>query len=532
MAQTVSRPYVMAMAAIAATSMVAVTPLADEAATLAAQLPVKQIAAQLVAGEESIFNIPLNLFYDVVNIPANELYATQFFTDNLFMAGPWFVVGPTNLWGVDPGDPTHFMSVTNFLLPFTALNGMDASETDFSGGLGQQIWGLVASELPTNASCDVAACLPFEPASPVTGISGVDFFVWLNQTLSGQTKFGLFDNWLDAKYNPDGSYYFNPENPGSIDPNGVSPGGPGLAPEGTLIQSGEVHPFSGWAGADSGSTAGVLNGSGGLLNGEGIPGTGAEVAGNAGTPDGGYLMPWAGETYQFNPTQPFENFFNSLMEAPSTAGLGGTGIDPIYGDPTEIAQTMQAFMAGLLFFDPVTPGSPFCPGDCSSVVAAGMDYPQLIEKINDMTPGGNPVINEWLADYTGQTVNGVAPNPDGGANVPTPETIAQSIALLQNHQYWDFGNPTYEGQNAPGTPDFGAIYPQFEAFWHSLGFDTTNAPFDPTTGFENLANAFSPDQLNMDFSALANAFSPDQLAADLAAFSGADLASLLSSIGL
>lgn len=442
--QTVSRPYVMAAAALAATGMVAITPLASKAQEIAASASVVSMATKLVTAEESLLNVPLNLFYDLVNIPANELYATQFFTDNLFMAGPWFVVGPTNLWGVDPGDPTHFMSVINFLFPFTALNGMDAPETDFTGGLGQQVWGFVASELPTNASCDEGACLPFEPASPVTGISGVDFYEWLGAVASGQEKFGLFDNWFDPKYGPDGTYTFDPSNPGSVDPTAYSPGGDGLLPKGTEVATGQVHPFEGWSGI---STAGQVNGTGGLLDGQGIPGTGAAA------PDGsGYYMPWSGDTYHFEPWQPFTNFFNSLMAAPSTTGLDGTGIDPIYGNSTEIAQTLQAFEAGLLFFDPVTPGSPFCPGDCSAVVANGMDYPALIKDINNMTPGGNPVINEWLADYTGTAVNGVQPNPDGGANVPSENTIEQSIALLQNHNYWDFGNPPYTGENTPETP--------------------------------------------------------------------------------
>jgi hypothetical protein len=487
--QAVSRPYVMAAAALAATSLVVITPRATEGATEAAQIPIRSMQTRLV--DESLLNVPINLFDDLINIPANELYATQFFTDNLFMAGPWFVVGPTNLWGVDPGDPTHYMSVANFLLPFPALSGMDSPETDFSAGLGQQIWGLVASELPTNASCDEFACMPFELASPVTGISGVDFFVWLDSILGGQTQFGLFDNWFNADYNADGSYFFDPTNPGSTEP--INP-----------VTDGNVFGFDGWS-----STSG-------LLGGEGIPGT---VAGETGN-----LMPWAGDTYQFEPWVPFENFFNSLMADPSTTGLGGTGIDPIYGDPTEIFQTFQSFLAGLMMFDPVTPGSPFCPGDCSDIVNAHLDYPDLIKDINNWTPGGNPVINEWLADYTGTTVNGVAPDPDGGANTPSEAIIQQSISLLQNHDYWDFGNPAYPGENTPGNPDLSALAPEFQQFWTSLGFNTTNAPYDPTTSIEALENAFSSTQLTADFAALGAAFDPTQLAADYAA--------LLAGLGL
>jgi hypothetical protein len=449
--QAASRPYVMAAAALAATSMVAVTPLATKAGELAAQLPIRQMATQLVDAE-SLANVPLNLFYDLINIPANELYATQFFTDNLFMAGPWFVVSPTNLWGVDPGDPTHFMSVTNFLVPFSALSGMDEPETDFSGGLGQQLWGLAAAELPTSSGCDELACAPLEPESPITGLTGVDFYLWLDQILDGQEKFPLFDNWFDPQFN-DGSYYFNPAADANTDP--VS-----------SVSTGVVNPFDGW------STISTSD----LLGGQGIPGT---------TDVDGYTtaMPWSGETYTFEPWVPFENFFNSLMETPSTSGLDGTGIDPIYGDPTEIAQTFQAFLAGLMMFDPFTPGSPFCPGECTSVTSAGLDYPDLIKDIGNMFPG-NPVINEWLTDYA-----------NGTANVPSEATIQNSIALLQNHNYWDFGNAPYVGENTPGTTDLAELAPQFYQFWSDLGF-TLPALDDPS------AYASSGAEANADIDAI------------------------------
>jgi hypothetical protein len=432
--QAASRPYVMAAAALAATGLVAATPLASRAAQLAAELPVVHMATQLVDAE-SLANVPLNLFYDLINIPANELYATQFFTDNLFMAGPWFVVSPTNLWGVDPGDPTHFMSVVNFLVPFTALSGMDAPETDFSGGLGQQLWGLVATELPTSSGCDELACAPLEPESPITGLTGVDFYAWLGQILTGQEKFPLFDTWFQ---NPNifSPYFFNPALDAQTDPS-------------SSVASGQVFPFDGW------STLSTSN----LLGGEGIPGTG--------TVDGFTdAMPWSGDTYTFEPWVPFENFFNSLMETPSTSGLDGTGIDPIYGDPTEIAQTFQAFLAGLMMFDPFTPGSPFCPGECTSVTSAGLDYPDLIKDIGNIMPG-NPVINEWLTDYA-----------NGTANVPSEATIQNSISLLQNHNFWDFGNAPYVGENTPGTTDLAELAPAFEQFWTNLGF-TVPALDDP-----------------------------------------------------
>jgi hypothetical protein len=315
---------------------------------------------------------------------------------------------------------------------------MNAPETDFSGGLGQQLWGFVASELPTSSSCAEAACLPFEPSSPITGLQGVDFWLWAGQILSGQEKQPLFDNWFTAQYGPDGTYFFNPAADANTDPTNA-------------VASGLVHPFDGW------STLSTSD----LLGGQGIPGTG--------TVDGfTNAMPWSGDTYTYQPSVPFENFFNSLMETPSTSGLDGTGIDPIYGDPTEIMQTFQAFLAGLAFFDPFTPGSPFCPGECTSVTTAGLDYPDLIKDINNMTPGGNPVINEWLTAYA-----------NGTANVPSQETIQNSIALLQNHNFWDFQDAPYVGNNTPGSFDLATLAPEFHQFWTDLGF-TVPALDDPS----------------------------------------------------
>ena len=46
------------------------------------------------------------------------------------------------------------MSVANSLVPFEGLSGINAPETDFDGGLGQQLWGLVAATLPTSSNCE------------------------------------------------------------------------------------------------------------------------------------------------------------------------------------------------------------------------------------------------------------------------------------------------------------------------------------------------------------------------------------------
>src|SRR6201999_728835 len=123
-----------------------------------AELPIRSMDTRLV--DSSVFNIPFNLFQDIVNVPYNEIGALDTLANSFFFTGNWFVVSATNLWGVDPGDPSHFMSITDLLLPFPELSGMGAPATDFDAGLGQQIWGLAAAELPVNAACDAASCVP------------------------------------------------------------------------------------------------------------------------------------------------------------------------------------------------------------------------------------------------------------------------------------------------------------------------------------------------------------------------------------
>jgi hypothetical protein len=315
--------------------------------------------------------------------------------------------------------------------------------------------------------------------------------------LSGQEHQGLIDNWWTAHYGPNGTFFFDPAADGSHDPTNA-------------VASGHVYGFDGW----SSST--------GLLGGQGIPGTVG--------PDN--LMPWAGETYTFQPWVPFENFFNSLMADPSTTGLGGTGIDPIYGDPTQIMQTFQAFAAGLMFFDPFTPGSPFCQDACTPITSAHMDYPDLIKAIGNMMPG-NPVINEWLADYAGG-----AGAPDGGANVPSEATILNSIALLQNHNFWDFQDVPYVGHNAPGTFDLATLAPEFHQFWTELGF--TVPPLNDPGAYPAAAAAAAsvdPSQLAANMSALTAMFTTSSvsdllstLTTDLTTQLQADLTAMMASI--
>ena len=50
----------------------------------------------------------MNLFDDILNIPYNEAHGGGLATvgDSLLFTGTWWVPSSTNLWGIDPGDPS------------------------------------------------------------------------------------------------------------------------------------------------------------------------------------------------------------------------------------------------------------------------------------------------------------------------------------------------------------------------------------------------------------------------------------------
>jgi hypothetical protein len=439
--QAAARPRVMAAAALAAASVVAVTPISSRVA----ELPIVSMNTRLV--DSSIFNIPFNLFQDIVNIPYNEVQGLDALANSFFFTGNWFVVSATNLWGVDPGDPSHFMSVTDLLLPFPELSGLGSPATDFDAGLGQQLWGLVAAELPVSAACDAASCIPQVPTSPITGITSVDSLLWLEQELTGGQQFPLINNWFQVPISDlQNGYTFDPSAPGSVDPSG--PAVPGF----------------------------------------GLDGTGADNA-----------MPWSGDTYTLQPWVPVENFINSLMATPDPNGFE-------FPTLTEFAQAFQAVVAGAIVdFDAITPGSPFCPGDCSSLPEF-LNYPALVQDISNIMPG-NPIIDQWLAAYANGT--GVAGVDYNG---PTEEQILNSIKILQQG-FWDFGNPS---PPAGTGPDFSQLTAFFHQLWTDLGLQpgqgVAASAIDPSAV---LASGLDPSQLSSDLSALASSLEPTQLSTDL-----------------
>lgn len=116
-------------------------------------------------------NIVANLFFAVVNIPANFFTGMQEFAQAQFFGGPWVVPDAVNLWGFDPGDLPRVQAVTDMLLPFPAL----------SHSLGQQIAGFMAAEVPTNVDCHNLLCLGF------SDIAGTWFKVPWSQLTAGYT---------------------------------------------------------------------------------------------------------------------------------------------------------------------------------------------------------------------------------------------------------------------------------------------------------------------------------------------------------
>src|SRR6202044_2190747 len=134
--------YVLAAAAVAATSAVVLTP----ATPRASQIPVRSMETRLV----DYTDVPINLFDDVVNIPANEIAGIDVLGNSLLFSGDWWVPSATNIWGTDPGDLGHYMGLIDTLIPFSAISGLDQPEidptadADGTAGLAQQI-GLLAA---------------------------------------------------------------------------------------------------------------------------------------------------------------------------------------------------------------------------------------------------------------------------------------------------------------------------------------------------------------------------------------------------
>ena len=156
-----------------------------------------------------ILNVPLNLFYDLINIPANELNAIQELSNALLFGGPWFVPSATNVWGFDVADPPKAEALVEMLIPFQAL----------SEPLAQQLTGVYEAELPTNPDCATFFC---------TGLFDL-LHGWFNVPLSQLVS----------------GYYFDPSSPGSVDPLGAVDGEFGFAGTQTIDGLQDLYPWAG-----------------------------------------------------------------------------------------------------------------------------------------------------------------------------------------------------------------------------------------------------------------------------------------------
>ena len=284
--QAASRPYALAAAALAAVSAVVVTPV------MARQVPlaVRAMETKLVG----IGDIPINLFDDILNIPYNEVTGGGLATvgDSLLFTGTWWVPSSTNLWGIDPGDPSHIALIDNFL-PFEAftqgftetVNGVQVYEP----GLNYELDGLLAAELPFSSSCDAATCFPMTPPEVITGSTAFDRDIGFFEAITGNATndqgqpFSLFSDFYKAPLSEliKGTYTFNPTDP-----------------------SGAVNPETGLG-----------------LTGLGVSGNPFE--GGTGPGD---TVPWANVDFKLNLLAPFQTLIDSLEQTPS-GGVGGTGIE-------------------------------------------------------------------------------------------------------------------------------------------------------------------------------------------------------------
>jgi hypothetical protein len=435
--QAASRQYVLTAAALAATGAFVAAPFAS-LLRQPSQPPVRHLETRLV--DESVANIPINLFDDILNIPYNEVQGFNIGAASLFDTGTWWVPGSTNVWGIDPGDITHIAGIFGFF-PFPTFD-------DGVGGWDYQIDGLLAAELPANASCDAATCAPIVPPDVISGNASEDRTIGLIDSLGGSNELGLFANWFHVPLSELASGYTFDEadDPGVIDP------------------SGPADPTFGFP-LEGGSTTNPFEGPTNLV-------------------DGQNQMPWDGTTYTLNLAQPFENFYDSLLQTPSTSGIDGTGVEiPTF---ESFIESLQSGLAGLVIdFDPVTEGSPVCPATCD--IPEAFTIPALVEDIEKLDPN-NTEIPEWLAGYAAGTVD-----------EPTPSQVDEAVAMLQTGEYNLTPDQlaTVDADLAQLNPELPQLYtndaiitdPGYLAYTDATASTTTGATtdavFDPVYGGGN-----------------------------------------------
>lgn len=391
------RPYLPAGLALATAGVIAVAPPVASPLT---EPSAAGAAIALMAGE-SLFNVPLNLFQDIVNIPYYETQALNVAAQSLLFTGPWFAASPTNIWGEDPGDPGHFESLINMAIPFPELSGLGHDGDYTYPGLGQQLAMLAAVEIPANPSCAALDCLPMIPTSPIIGLTLPDSLFWLILLVTGLQKFPLMDGWFQvplSEITQGDGYYFSSGSPASI-------------------ASGPVHAYPGfpWPGTHNPSPE--------------------ELAQYPNLAPNTNLMPWAGTYFKLDLAAPFHNFFTSLQQ-PFDPG------DFHLVNSVDFARAVQASLAGaFLDFNPFTRGSPYCPGSCQ-LPDGSPTYYGFIKVIDALWPN-NPLLDEWLKLFAA-----------GQVNVSTPEILDYLTWMWRNDSVvTDFYNGLATPYGNPPPPD-------------------------------------------------------------------------------
>ena len=136
-------PNVTAAVALAGASVIAVTPVAPPPPP---EIHVSSAEVRLAAAS-SVWNIPMNLIQDIINIPYNEVQGINTLGQSLLFTGTWWLASSTNVWGTDSADMAHYYGLAG-LIPFPAI----------SNAVAAQITGLAAALLPINSGCNNVDC--------------------------------------------------------------------------------------------------------------------------------------------------------------------------------------------------------------------------------------------------------------------------------------------------------------------------------------------------------------------------------------
>jgi hypothetical protein len=260
-----------------------------------------------------------------------------------------------------------------------------------------------------------------------------------------------------------------------------------------------INGYTFQPGAEPTGDTGIVN-PGGAVNPETNLGllwgtTGNPFEGGTGA---GNTMPWDGVTYHLNLLQPFQTFYDSLLQTPSTAGIGGTGVEAL--SLSGIDHTFENLLAGFIIdFDPYTAGSPACPALCD--IPSQFQIPALVADIAKSDPTNTTLAN-WVADYN------ISPTL---VNEPTQAEINASTALLQTGIY--NLTPTELAHVDQGLGSINAELPQlltnagvytdpaYEAYSGTGTLDSTYGGYNPQLVFNDLITMFGT---NTNLSQLGN----------------------------